>query len=115
MKAQLCHMAQSYQELAKSEKAVKCLQRALSIDRRFVNAYRLLGLLKHGLGDHKGAIRELSAGLEFDKLNLECLYLRASSHHAIGEYANAMKDYDAVVNMDTVSYTHLTLPTKRIV
>ncbi|KAH9300863.1 hypothetical protein KI387_012446, partial [Taxus chinensis] len=93
----------SYQELGEPDKAVECLEKVLSIDPRFVNAYRLLGMLRHGLGDHKSAIKELSAGLEWDKLNLECLYLRASCRHAIGDYANAMKDYDAVLNLDVDS------------
>jgi tetratricopeptide (TPR) repeat protein len=47
------HLAQSYKELADSDKAIECLQKAVALDGKYVQAYRLWGILLHGLGDHK--------------------------------------------------------------
>ncbi|KAL3526852.1 hypothetical protein ACH5RR_011508 [Cinchona calisaya] len=78
-----------YLDLANSEKALECLQHLLQIDGRFTKAYHRRGLLLHGMGEHKNAIKDLSIGLSLESSNIECLYLRASCYHAIGEYREA--------------------------
>jgi tetratricopeptide (TPR) repeat protein len=76
---------------------------------RYVQAYRLWGILLHGLGDHKNSVDMLSKGLEVDLTNLECLYMRASCYHALGEFSDAIKDYDLVLRMDINSAENRTL------
>ncbi|KAG5535547.1 hypothetical protein RHGRI_023347 [Rhododendron griersonianum] len=66
----------------------------------FAKAYYLRGLVLHGLGEHRNAIKDLSLGLSLESSNIECLYLRASCHHAIGEYKEAVKDYDAALDLE---------------
>ncbi|CAD5169559.1 unnamed protein product [Musa acuminata subsp. malaccensis] len=94
------HLAQFYLDLANSEKALHCLEKVLLANGRFAKAYYLRGLLYHGLGQHRIAIKDLSLGLSIENSNIECLYLRASCYHAIGEYGDAVKDYDAVLDLE---------------
>jgi tetratricopeptide (TPR) repeat protein len=56
----------------------------------FGKAYHLRGILYHGMGRHRSAIKDLSVALKHESSNIECLYLRASCHHAIGEYKAAV-------------------------
>ncbi|MQL94814.1 hypothetical protein Taro_027474, partial [Colocasia esculenta] len=94
------HLAQFYQDLAHSEKALQCFQKVLLVDGRYAKAYHLRALLLHGMGQHRNAIKDLSMGLSIESANIECLYLRASCYHAVGEYGNAVKDYDAVLDLE---------------
>ncbi|KAL1536496.1 suppressor of RPS4-RLD 1-like [Salvia divinorum] len=94
------HLTQFYQDMANSEKALRCIHEILKIDERFAKAYHLHGLLLHGMGEHRNAIKELSTGLSIDSSNIECLYLRASCYHAIGEFKEAVKDYDAALDLE---------------
>lgn len=94
------HLAQFYLDLANSGKALNCLDHVLLVDGRFAKAYHLRGLLYHGLGQHRTAIKDLSLGLTIESSNIECLYLRGSCHHAIGEYGDAVKDYDAMLEIE---------------
>ncbi|URE00096.1 Tetratricopeptide repeat protein [Musa troglodytarum] len=94
------HLAQFYLDLTNSEKALHCLEKVLLVNGRFAKAYYLRGLLYHGLGQHRIAIKDLSLGLSIENSNVECLYLRASCYHAIGEYGDAVKDYDAVLDLE---------------
>ncbi|KAK4749428.1 hypothetical protein SAY87_026877 [Trapa incisa] len=80
------HLTQFYHELAKPA--------------RFAKVYHLYGLLLHGMGDHRRAIKELSTGLSIENTNIECLYLRGSCYHAIGDYVAAVSDYDAVLDLE---------------
>ncbi|CAK7337777.1 unnamed protein product [Dovyalis caffra] len=89
-----------YQDLANSTKALDCINQILQIDSRFAKAYHFRGLLLHGMGEHRKAIKDLSIGLSIENSNIECLYLRASCHHAIGEYGEAVKDYDATLDLE---------------
>ncbi|KAJ7524844.1 hypothetical protein O6H91_17G024500 [Diphasiastrum complanatum] len=90
----------SYQELARSEKAFECLKKALAVDKCYVQAYHMMGVLFHSLGNHMAAIKELTQGLERDPTNTECLYLRASCYHAIGDYVQAVEDYNRILDME---------------
>ncbi|XP_068656156.1 suppressor of RPS4-RLD 1 isoform X2 [Aristolochia californica] len=94
------HLAQLYQELVNTQKAFDCLKQLVAIDGRCVKAYHLHGLVHHGIGAHRTAIKYLSMGLSIESSNLECLYLRGSCYHAIGEYGDAIKDYDAVLDLE---------------
>ncbi|KAK4799344.1 hypothetical protein SAY86_024709 [Trapa natans] len=67
---------------------------------RFAKVYHLYGLLLHGMGDHRRAIKELSTGLSIENTNIERLYLRGSCYHAIGDYVAAVSDYDAVLDLE---------------
>uniref|UniRef100_A0ACD5UQ17 Uncharacterized protein n=1 Tax=Avena sativa TaxID=4498 RepID=A0ACD5UQ17_AVESA len=94
------HLSQLYLDLAYPEKMLDNLQKVLQIDPRFSKAYHLRGILYHGMGRHRSAIKELSIALSYDGSSIECLYLRASCHHAIGEYKSAIKDYDDVLDLE---------------
>ncbi|CAN6180840.1 unnamed protein product [Urochloa humidicola] len=94
------HLAQLYLDLAYPEKLLNCLEKAIQIDSRFAKAYHLRGILYHGMGRHRSAIKELSIALTYESSSIECLYLRASCHHAIGEYKAAIKDYDDVLDLE---------------
>jgi len=94
------HLAQLYLDLAYPEKLLNCLEKAIQIDSRFAKAYHLRGILYHGMGRHRSAIKELSIALTYEGSSIECLYLRASCHHAIGEYKAAIKDYDDVLDLE---------------
>ncbi|ONM27966.1 Suppressor of RPS4-RLD 1 [Zea mays] len=94
------HLAQLYLDLAYPEKLLNCLEKAIQIDSRFAKAYHLRGILYHGMGRHRSAIKELSVALTYESSSIECLYLRASSHHAIGEYKAAIKGYDDVLDLE---------------
>ncbi|PKA57439.1 TPR repeat-containing thioredoxin TDX [Apostasia shenzhenica] len=94
------HLAQCYQDLANPEKTLHCLEQALLVNGRFSKAYYLRGLLYHGMGQHRTAIKDLSLGLSIESSNIEILYLRASCYQAIGEYRDAVKDYDAVLDLE---------------
>ncbi|XP_062190637.1 suppressor of RPS4-RLD 1-like isoform X2 [Phragmites australis] len=94
------HLAQLYLDLAYPEKLLNCLEKAIQIDSRFAKAYHLRGILYHGMGRHRSAIKELSVALTYEGSSIECLYLRASCHHAIGEYKAAIKDYDDVLDLE---------------
>ncbi|XP_065873083.1 suppressor of RPS4-RLD 1 [Euphorbia lathyris] len=94
------HLTQFYLDLANSTKTLECVQEIHQIDIRFAKAYHLRGVLLHGMGDHRKAIKDLSLGLTFEKSNIESLYLRGSCYHAVGEYSEAVKDYDATLDME---------------
>ncbi|PNT77196.1 hypothetical protein BRADI_1g59030v3 [Brachypodium distachyon] len=94
------HLSQLYLDLAYPEKMLNNLEKVLQIDSRFSKAYHLRGILYHGMGRHRSAIKELSIALTYDSSSIECLYLRASCHHAVGEYKAAIKDYDDVLDLE---------------
>ncbi|ONK64775.1 uncharacterized protein A4U43_C07F29780 [Asparagus officinalis] len=94
------HLIQYYLDLANSEKAFHCLEQVLLVDERFAKAYYLRGLLYHGLGQHRTAIKDLSLGLNIESSDIDSLYLRGSCYHAIGEYEDAVKDYDGVLDVE---------------
>ncbi|XP_051216443.1 suppressor of RPS4-RLD 1 [Lolium perenne] len=94
------HLSQLYLDLAYPEKMLSNLEKVLQIDSRFSKAYHLRGILYHGMGRHRSAIKELSIALTYDGSSIECLYLRASCNHAIGEYKSAIKDYDDVLDLE---------------
>ncbi|KAK9749557.1 hypothetical protein RND81_02G134300 [Saponaria officinalis] len=89
-----------YHDLANTSKAFECVTRSLDIDGRHVKAYYLRGLLSHGTGDHRSAIKDLSVALTIESSSVECLYLRASCHHAVGQFREAVKDYDAALDLE---------------
>ncbi|TVU13165.1 hypothetical protein EJB05_40697 [Eragrostis curvula] len=94
------HLAQLYLDLAYPEKLLNCLEKVIQIDSRFAKAYHLRGILYHGMGRHRSAIKELSVALTFESSSIECMYLRASCYHAVGDYKAAIKDYDGVLDLE---------------
>ncbi|KAG0562763.1 hypothetical protein KC19_9G169700 [Ceratodon purpureus] len=94
------HLAQSYKELADAEKAVDCLKKAIAIDDKYGNAYRLWGILLYSLGEHRNSSKMLTTASELEVDTLECLYLRGSCFQALGEFSDAVKDYDSILDMD---------------
>lgn len=103
------HLAQSYKELADSEKAVECLKKATEIDKKYGGAYRIWGILLHGLGEHRNAAKLLTTALELDADTMECLYLRGSTFQALGEFTNAVADYTSILEMELDSLENRTL------
>ncbi|KAF8410165.1 hypothetical protein HHK36_002687 [Tetracentron sinense] len=103
------HLIQFYRDLADPVKALECLQQVLQINGRFTKAYHLRGLLRHGMGEHRAAIKDLSIELGIESSNIESLYLRASCYHAIGEYEDAVRDYDAVLDLELDSMENFVL------
>ncbi|XP_006658223.1 suppressor of RPS4-RLD 1 [Oryza brachyantha] len=94
------HLSQLYLDIGCPEKMLNCIEKVLQIDVSFGKAYHLRGILYHGMGRHRSAIKDLSVALKHESSNIECLYLRASCHHAIGEYKAAIKDYDDVLDLE---------------
>jgi tetratricopeptide (TPR) repeat protein len=84
------HLAQSYKELADSEKAIECLKKATTIDDKYGNAYRLWGTLLYSLGEHRNASKMLTTAAELEVDTLECIYLRGSCSQALGEFSDAV-------------------------
>ena len=86
-----------------------------------------IGVCYFYLKEYDNAVLELSdpliKELDVDKQN-EANYILANSFYRLHEYKNASETYRRILNNSpsadmldriTVSYTHLTLPTKRIV
>uniref|UniRef100_A0A0E0LGB9 Uncharacterized protein n=1 Tax=Oryza punctata TaxID=4537 RepID=A0A0E0LGB9_ORYPU len=94
------HLSQLYLDIGCPEKMLNNIEKVLQIDVSFGKAYHLRGILYHGMGRHRSAIKDLSVALKHESSNIECLYLRASCHHAIGEYKAAIKDYDDVLDLE---------------
>ena len=66
--------------------------------------------------NYYGAYGLYRKALKIDSSNVRNQYKLAESAEAYGAYCIAADAYDRVLEIDTpVSYTHLTLPTKRIV
>ncbi|CAM8901012.1 unnamed protein product [Rhodiola kirilowii] len=94
------NLTQYYVDLADSTKVMNCIQQMLIVNSRFAKAYYLRGLLFHGMGAHRKAIKDLTFSLDIEKSDIDSLYLRASCYHAVGEYGKAAKDYDAILGLD---------------
>ncbi|KAL9273423.1 Suppressor of RPS4-RLD 1-like protein [Drosera capensis] len=69
---------QLYQDLAKTDRAFECLDKILQINGSFAKGYYLRGLINHGMGDHREAVKDYNAALDveldsMEKFVLQCL------------------------------------------
>ena len=82
-----------------------------------LDSYYELGSTRHSLGDFKAALDSLQHALEIRlKLFGEEQASTADSYHRLGVTHRSLGDFKAALDsLQPVSYTHLTLPTKRIV
>ncbi|KAI3429879.1 hypothetical protein D9Q98_010190 [Chlorella vulgaris] len=93
------NLGMATKEICMVERAEEALNKAAKLAKRggtAVHAYRLLAQMKQGLGDHLGAIRELSRGIaasDSETQRVELRFLRGACYHAMGMHREAVEDY----------------------
>lgn len=79
--------------------ALADLTRALELQPVFLSAYCFRALVRYVTGDHRGAIADNTAALEFSDIEPDFLarlfYARAMSYRALGETELAEQDFEA--------------------
>ena len=105
-------------ELGKLEEAELSAREAIKLNPKVGNAYLSLGIILRDLGRYEEAELFTLKAIKLENSDLERCYQNLSLlMYARGNINSAIENIEKAVSLDpiSVSYTHLTLPTKRIV
>ncbi|CAI5498518.1 unnamed protein product [Closterium sp. Naga37s-1] len=96
----LLQLAQSQRELGRVEDAEKSYLKALRLDPRHPQAYRVYSQFKQAMGDHRTALLVARQGLKLLPNDMDLRYTEASSVHALGIFSEAVQLYDSFLGIN---------------
>lgn len=94
------NMAQAYRDWGIHDKAEVYFSKAISIDPTNYHAYHLRGLLRYGVGDIRGALRDTTKGKSINPTSIDLMLLKALCHNTQGQFRQANTEYKEILQKD---------------
>ena len=91
------NLGQAYRDLALVDEAEAEFSKAVSLKADFVPSRHRRALLRHAVGDHRGAISDLEIAVRLDPTFSEGRDLLAISHQTLGAFGSALREYDTLL------------------
>ena len=94
------NLGQAHRDLAQVVEAETHFSRAVSMKTDFVPGRHRRSLLRHAVGDHKGAIEDLLIVCKLEPTNHEAWDLLGMSYAALGQFATALQQFDELFKLE---------------
>jgi tetratricopeptide (TPR) repeat protein len=99
-KEALANLAQAYRDFGDRVNSEKQFAKAMEVDKSYVHAFHLRGLMFYGCGEIRLALADFTRGFEVDPNERNCHLMKAVCLHSLGMLSAAVAAYSSLLKAD---------------